>query len=62
MLTHSLWVRKAVGLLKRIKSGDESSGKSAAKIQEWMKMNVTRAVFTDLRAGIAFVMAAGSFV
>ena len=57
-----MWVRKAVGLLKRRKSGNGSSGKSAAKIQESVKMNVTRVVFTDLRTGVAYVMAAGSFM
>ena len=37
-LAHPLWVRKAVGLLEWIKSGDGSSGKSAGNMQEWVKV------------------------
>lgn len=59
-LAHLLCVRKAVGLPKRIKSGHGLSGKSAEKTQEWVKVDITRAVLTDSPAGIAFVMAAGS--
>ena len=54
-----LWVKKAIGLLIRIKD-DGCKGKSTEDMREWVKMNIVRGLLTDLPAWTAFLMAAGT--